>query len=118
MRIAAAAFACLALCPGLASTAFGADTGEVVWVDPGCDHFIAKVGEEFGTYNWRSGKAPAKGDKFEGDLMSLEAGPREIRNLSSGGTNTVYILAMGPKLYSMIHTAPVQCKERFRGAAR
>ena len=116
MRITTAA--CLALSLGLGANVYAADTGEVVWVDPSCDHFIAKVGEEFGTYNWRSGKAPAKGDKFEGDLMSLEPGAREIKNVSSGGTNTVYILAMGPKLYSMIHTAPVQCKERFRGAAR
>jgi hypothetical protein len=109
--------ACLALWLGSNGIASASETGEVVWVDPSCDHFIAKVGEEFGTYNWRAGKAPSKGDRFEGDLMSLEAGPREIRNLTSGGSNTVYILAMGPRLYSMIHTAPVQCKERFRGAA-
>ncbi len=110
---AAGALALLAAPPGLA-----AETGQVVWVDSSCDHFIAKVGDEFGTYNWRSGKAPAMGDKFEGNLSDIDAGPREVKNISSGGTNTVYPLAMGPKLYSMIHTAPVQCKERFRGSVK
>ena len=49
---------CATLLAALAAplSAFAADQGEVVWVDPGCNHFIAKVGEEFGTYNWRSGK--------------------------------------------------------------
>ena len=28
--------------------AIAADQGEVVWVDPSCNHFIAKIGEEFG----------------------------------------------------------------------
>ena len=110
---AAGALALLAARPALA-----AEVGQVVWVDPSCDHFIAKVGDEFGTYNWRSGKAPAMGDRFEGSLSDIDTGPREIKNLNSGGTNTVYPLAMGPKLYSMIHTAPVQCKERFRGAVK
>jgi hypothetical protein len=32
--------------------------------------------------------------------------------------NTVYLLALGRKLHAMIHTAPVQCKERFRGSVR
>jgi len=95
-----------------------ADQGEVVWVDPSCDHFIAKVGDEFGTYNWRSGKGPAVGDKMEGNLLDLEAGAREIANRTTGGSNSVYVLAVGPRLHSMIHTAPVQCKERFRGAAK
>ena len=101
-----------------ARPALAVEQGEVVWVDPSCDHFIAKVGDEFGTYNWRSGKAPSMGDKLEGDLTNLESGPRELKNVNTGGTNKVYPLAMGPKLYSMIHTAPVQCKERFKGAAR
>jgi hypothetical protein len=97
---------------------FAGNAGEVVWVDPSCNHFIAKVGEEFGTYNWRSGKAPQIGDRLEGDLLTLEAGARELSNTSAGGTNTVYMIALGPKLYAMIHTAPVQCKERFRGSVK
>jgi hypothetical protein len=48
----------------------------------------------------------------------VEAGARELQNVTAGGSNTVYILALGPKLYAMIHTAPVQCKERFRGSVR
>jgi hypothetical protein len=95
-----------------------ADQGEVVWVDPSCNHFIAKVGEEFGTYNWRSGKAPQVGDRLEGNLLSLEGGARDLSNTTTTGVNTVYIVALGPKLYAMIHTAPVQCKERFRGSVR
>ena len=96
-----------------------ADQGEVVWVDPSCNHFIAKMGDEFGTFNWRAGKAPNIGDRVEGDLLSVtEANAREVQNLTAGGSNTVYLLALGPRLYSMIHTAPVQCKERFRGSAR
>ena len=99
-------------------SALAADQGEVVWVDPSCNHFIAKVGEEFGTYNWRSGNAPQIGDHLQGDLVSLESGARELSNTSSGGVNTVYIVALGPRLYAMIHTAPAQCKERFRGSVR
>jgi hypothetical protein len=95
-----------------------ADQGEVVWVDPSCNHFIAKVGEEFGTYNWRSGAAPQMGDHLEGDLLNLESGAREVTNTTAHGSNTVYIVALGPKLYVMIHTAPVQCKERFRGSIK
>ncbi len=95
-----------------------ATQGEVVWVDPSCNHFIAKVGEEFGTYNWRSGKAPQIGDRLEGDLLSLEGGARELSNTTNSGVNTVYIVALGPRLYPMIHTAPVQCKERFRGSVK
>ena len=111
---------CLILIAALAAplVAAAADQGEVVWVDPSCNHFIAKIGDEFGTYNWRSGSAPQMGDRMEGDLLSLEAGAREIQNTTAGGANTVFILALGPRLYSMIHTAPVQCKERFKGAAR
>ena len=104
------------LCAPLAG--FAADQGEVVWVDPSCNHFIAKVGEEFGTYNWRSGAAPQLGDRLEGDLLSLESGAREVTNTTAHGTNTVYIVALGPKLYAMIHTAPVQCKERFRSSVK
>jgi hypothetical protein len=100
------------------AAAFAADQGEVVWVDPSCNHFIAKVGEEFGTFNWRAGKAPSMGDRLEGDLLSGDAGAREIQNLTASGGNTVYLLALGPKLYPMIHTAPVDCKERFRGSVR
>jgi hypothetical protein len=95
-----------------------ADQGEVVWVDPSCNHFIAKVGDEFGTYNWRSGAAPQIGDRLEGDLLNLESGARELSNTTAHGSNTVYIVALGPKLYVMIHTAPVQCKERFRGSVK
>lgn len=95
-----------------------AESGEVVWVDPSCNHFIAKIGDEFGTYNWRSGSTPQKGDQMEGDLLNLEGGGREIKNATAGGANTVYIIAIGPRLYSMIHTAPAQCKKRFEGAAR
>jgi len=94
------------------------DQGEVVWVDPSCNHFIAKMGEEFGTFNWRAGKAPNQGDRLEGDLLSVTDSPREIQNLTAGSGNTVYLLALGPKLYAMIHSAPVQCKERFRGSVR
>ena len=97
---------------------FAADKGEVVWVDPSCNHFIVKVGDEFGTYNWRSGNAPQIGDRVEGDLVNLEGGPRELSNTTGGGANTVYVVALGPRLYVMIHTAPAQCKERFRGSVR
>jgi hypothetical protein len=97
---------------------FAADQGEVVWVDPSCNHFIAKVGDEFGTYNWRSGTAPQVGDHLEGDLLDLESGERELVNTTARGSNSVYIVALGPKLYVMIHSAPVQCKERFRGSVK
>jgi len=98
--------------------AIAADQGEVVWVDPSCNHFIGRMGEAFGTFNWRAGKAPSLGDRIEGDLLSEDPGAREVQNVTAGGSNTVYLLALGPKLYAMIHTAPVDCKERFRGAAR
>ena len=78
-------------------SAFAADQGEVVWVDPSCNHFIAKVGEEFGTYNWRSGNAPQVGDHLEGDLLTLEGGVRELSNTTARGANTVYIVALGPE---------------------
>lgn len=100
------------------SAAHAREQGQVVWVDPSCDHFIAKVGDEFGTYNWRSGKGPSVGDTMEGELLNLEGGAREISNKTTGAANSVYVLAVGPRLHSMIHTAPVQCKERFRGAVK
>ena len=111
---------CLALIAALAtpvSVAY-ADEGEVVWVDPSCNHFIAKIGDEFGTYNWRSGTAPHLGDRIQGDLLTLDSSARAVQNATAGGENSVHLLALGPKLYSMIHSAPVQCKERFRGSAR
>jgi hypothetical protein len=98
--------------------AIAADQGEVAWVDPSCNVFIAKIGEEFGTFNWRAGKAPSQGDRIEGDLLSVVGGARELQNVTAGGNNTVYMLALGRTLYAMIHTAPVQCKERFRGSVR
>jgi hypothetical protein len=77
------------------------------------------MGDEFGTFNWRAGNAPSLGDRLEGDLLSVtEAAAREVRNLTAGGTNMVYLLALGPKLYVMIHSSPVVCKERFRGSTR
>ena len=101
------------------AAALPAEQGEVVWVDSSCNHFIAKIADEFGTFNWRAGKAPNLGDRIQGDLLSVtEANAREVQNLTAGGTNTVYLLALGRKLYAMIHTAPVQCKERFRGSVR
>jgi hypothetical protein len=109
---------CLALIAALAAPIPGwaADQGEVVWVDVSCNHFIAKVGDEFGIYNWRSGGAPAVGDRLEGDLTSMDAGSREIHNTNSAATNSVYMLAMGAKLHAMIHSTPVQCKERWRSS--
>jgi hypothetical protein len=111
---------CLALIAALAAPVPGwsADQGEVVWVDASCNHFIAKVGDEFGIYNWRSGAAPAIGDRLEGDLTSMEADSRDIRNTSATATNSVYLLALGAKLYAMIHSTPVQCKERWRSTPR
>jgi hypothetical protein len=113
----------LCLAPLLAALAgplpaVAADRGEVVWVDPSCNHFIAKVGEEYGSYNWRSGNAPRIGDRLEGDLVNLEGGSRELSNTTAGGANTVFVVALGPRLYSMIHSAPAQCKERFRGSVK
>ena len=115
MRTSAVAFLALLALP---FTSWGAQQGEIVWVDPSCDHFIAKIGEEFGTFNYRSGAAPSLGDRIEGELLNLEGGERPITNLTSGAVNGAYPLSRSSRLYVMIHTAPVQCKERFKGAAR
>lgn len=101
-----------------AAPAHAMEQGEVVWVDADCSHFIAKIGDEFGTYQWRTGKGPSLGDVMEGELLNLEMGVRDLTNKTTNGTHTVYILAVGPRLHSMIHTAPVQCKSRFKNAVK
>lgn len=94
------------------------EQGEVVWVDAECGHFIAKIGDEFGTYQWRTGKGPNLGDVMEGELLDLGMGARDVSNKTASSVHTVYVLAIGPRLHSMIHTAPVQCKSRFKNAVK
>lgn len=112
-----AIFAVLAGAIAVAS-AHAKEQGEVVWVDADCGHFIAKIGDEFGTYQWRTGKGPSLGDVMEGELLDLELGARDLINKTASSTHTVYVLAIGPRLHSMIHTAPVQCKSRFKNAVK
>ena len=99
-------------------TGLAADQGEVVWVDTSCNHFIAKVHDGFAMFNWRSGGAPQLGDRIEGNLLSLDGEPRDVQNARAGAANIVYMLALGRTLYAMVHSAPVQCKERFRSSSR
>jgi hypothetical protein len=90
--------------------AFAAEA-KVVWVDPSCSYFIATVESEFGIYQWRSGSAPSEGDVFAGPL--LDKGMLEATNTTRNGVNSIILVALSPRLVSLVNSSPVQCKRRY-----
>jgi hypothetical protein len=104
----AVALACLLVLP----RAVLADEAKVVWSDPSCSYFIAQLGEEFGIYNWRSGADPDEGDVISGPLT--QEGTFTLTNATKGGSNTVILVGISPRLKSLINQSPVYCKKRFK----
>ena len=106
----AVALACLFVLPRTAL----ADEAKVVWSDPSCSYFIAQLGEEFGIYNWRSGADPEEGDVISGPLT--QEGTLTLTNATKGGSNTVILVGISPRLKSLINQSPVYCKKRFKSS--
>jgi len=93
------------------SSAHGAD-GHVVWSDPNCNYFIAKLAEEYGIYEWRTGNALNDEDDISGDLTAT--GMLTVENKTRGGKNDVILVAMSGRLTVLINSSPVMCKRRFQ----
>jgi hypothetical protein len=83
----------------------------VVWVDPSCSYFIATLESEFGIYQWRSGSAPSEGDVFAGPL--LDKGMLDATNTTKQTANSIILVALSPRLVSLVNSSPVQCKRRY-----
>src|SRR5271169_1798278 len=96
------------------STVVFADEAKVVWVDPSCNYLIARIGEEFGIFEWRAGSDPDEGDVLNGPLRT--EGIVTVTNATKGGSNNVILVATSPRLNSLIHSSPVQCKKRYRSS--
>jgi hypothetical protein len=96
----------------VAIPAFAADA-KAVWVDPSCRCFIADLGGEFGFFTWRSGEAPSDGDVMAGNVTG--EGLVELVNKTTGGSNTVIVMALSPTAHSLIHSSPADCKRRWLG---
>jgi hypothetical protein len=106
----AVALACLLV---LSRTAL-ADEVKIIWSDPSCSYFIAQLGEEFGIYNWRSGPDPDEGDVMSGPVT--EEGTLTLTNATKGGSNTVILVGISPRLKSLINQSPVYCKKRYKSS--
>jgi len=96
------------------STAALADEAKVVWVDPSCNYLIAQLGDEFGIFEWRAGSEPTEGDVLDGPLRG--EGIVTVTNATKGGSNNVILVAISPRLKSLIHSSPVNCKKRYRSS--
>lgn len=86
--------------------------GHVVWSDPNCNYFIAKLAEEYGIYEWRTGNALKDEDDISGDLTAT--GMLTVENKTRGGKNDVILVAMSGRLTVLINSSPVMCKRRFQ----
>jgi len=106
----AVALACLLV---LSRTALAGEA-KIVWSDPSCSYFIAQLGEEFGIYNWRSGPDPEEGDVMSGPVT--EEGTLTLTNSTKGGSNTVILVGISPRLRSLINQSPVYCKKRYKSS--
>jgi hypothetical protein len=96
------------------STAVLADEAKVVWVDPSCNYLIAQLGDEYGIFEWRAGSEPAEGDMLDGPLRA--EGIVTVTNATKGGSNNVILVAISPRLKSLINSSPVNCKKRYRSS--
>jgi len=94
------------------SMAVFADEAKVVWVDPSCNYLIAQLGDEYGIFEWRAGSEPTEGDVLDGPLKT--EGIVTVTNATKGGSNNVILVATSPRLNSLIHSSPVNCKKRYR----
>jgi hypothetical protein len=103
----------LAFLSALSTVAF-ADEAKVVWVDPSCNYLIAQVGDEFGIFEWRAGSEPAEGDVLDGPFRT--EGIVTVTNATKGGSNSVILVALSPRLKSLINSSPVNCKKRYRSS--
>jgi len=108
----AALFAVVLACLSVLPRAVLADEAKVGWSDPSCSYFIAQLGEEFGIYNWRSGADLEEGDVISGPLT--QEGTLTLTNATKGGSNTVILVGISPRLKSLINQSPVYCKKRFK----
>ena len=86
---------------------------KAIWVDPSCRCFIADLGSEFAFYTWRSGEPPNDGDVMQGNVTG--EGLVELVNKTTGGSNTVIVMALSPTAHSLIHSSPADCKRRWQG---
>jgi hypothetical protein len=103
-----------ALCVTTACTLAWADEGKVMWSDPSCSYFIVAMDEEFGMFEWRSGAAPEDGDNLVGALKV--EGMHRVDNATKGVSNEVILLAVGPRIKSLINSSPSLCKRRYRAS--
>jgi hypothetical protein len=88
-----------------------ATEGKVAWSDPSCNYFIAKVGDEYGMYEWRSPNGMTDGDDLSGDM--LVEGIQPVDNKTSGKKSDIILVAMHGRLNVLIGASPAQCKRRF-----
>lgn len=88
-----------------------ADEGKVAWSDPSCNYFIAKVGDEYGMYEWRGQNGVSDGDDLSGSL--LVEGIQPIDNKTSGKKSDIILVAMHGRLNVLVGASPAQCKRRF-----
>lgn len=109
-----ALFAVLVVFLSTLPTAALADEAKVVWVDPSCNYLIAQLGDEFGIFQWRAGSEPAEGDVLDGPLRA--EGIVTVTNATKGGSNNVILVALSPRLNSLINSSPVNCKKRYRSS--
>ena len=106
--------AVLLICLSALPTAAFADEAKVVWVDPSCNYLIAQLGDEYGIYEWRAGSDPGEGDVLNGPLRT--EGIVTVTNATKGGSNNVILVALSPRLKSLINSSPVQCKKRYKSS--
>ena len=82
-----------------------------MWSDPSCRYFIARLGEEYGMFEWRRGPDPAEGDELSGPLTA--EGMIEVANITRSATNAAILVTMSGRLKVLVKSSPVQCKRRY-----
>jgi len=90
-----------------------AEEARVVWSDPSCPTFVARIGGEYGVYQARSGTAPEEGDSLSGNVTG--EGIITLDNLTKGKPISAILMATSATMKALVYSmATVACQRRFQ----
>lgn len=92
-----------------------ANAGEahVVWTDPTCPTFVAKLDGDYGVYQTRSGTRPDEGDALLGEVTG--EGIVSLENKTKGAPMTAILIATSESMKALVYSmATIACQRRFR----
>lgn len=86
---------------------------QVVWSDPSCPTFVAKLQDEYGVYETRSGAKAEEGDRLSGDVSG--EGIVALQNQTKNAATSAILIATAGSVKALVYSmATVACQRRFK----